>query len=187
VVRREPASLDVAAVSRPPIAPPPALDAHGGRPLASDAGRLGDTRDATWPLLRMHARIPAAWVARASDPESFVLHHPTTPSTYLLGRANPMPAGPSPHDYLASHVDHARAQLEAGHIAGFATMRLGAIAGLMTLARRDDGAGWLVTWTGFQPAELGSIAVTIALGAASDDFERDEPLLGAILGDVRFE
>jgi hypothetical protein len=163
------------------------VTAHGGRALASDPRRLTDTREIAWPLLRMRVRVPTTWEPRPVGNQQVDVRHATTPSTYFLARASAMPAGPNASDYFASHVEHARAQLADGRIAGFATRRLGAIHGVVTIEQRAGDGPWVVTWTGFETAELGSIAVTIMLGATRADFAQDETLLGAILDDVRFE
>jgi hypothetical protein len=115
-----------------------------------------------------------------------ISRHPTVPSTYVLARVTPMPAGPSVGDYVQAHVTHAREQLATDLVAGYATKPIGTVPGVVTLERRG-GDAWLVVWTGFEPAQLGSLSITVLLGAANADFQRDERLLGAILDSIRFE
>ena len=69
----------------------------------------------------------------------------------------------------------------------WATKRIGVVPGVLTLERRDDGARRMITWTGFQPAAVGSLSVTLLAGADATDFTRDETLLGAIVDSVRFD
>jgi len=69
---------------------------------------------------------------------------------------------------------------------GFATRRIGNVSGVLTLERREDGLG-TITWTGFEPATVGSLAITLVGTAAGDDFAREEPLLGAIFESISFD
>jgi hypothetical protein len=174
-----------------PTAAPPAVievpDAMGGRRLRADSARIASGLDVDWPTLRMRVRVPADWVVRKVGATELDLRHPTTPSTFVVAHASPMPSGPRFDDYLRAHVQHARERLGMRLIEGYATRRLGAVPGVLTFEQRTDGAAWMVTWAGFQPAEGGSIAVTILLGAADEDFARDEALLGAIVDSIRFE
>ncbi|MGH7895450.1 MAG: hypothetical protein ACREQL_12335 [Candidatus Binatia bacterium] len=171
----------------PPTAAPPNASASGGRALASDARRLEGAQEVVWPLLEMHVRVPADWIVRTVTSTELDVRHPTTPSTYVVGHATPMPAGPSAAEYLRVHVEHAKEQLAAGRIEGYATRTFSNLPGVLTIEHRQDGAARMLTWTGFQPAEIGTVSVTVLVGAAGPDFERDEALLGAIVESIRFE
>lgn len=162
-------------------------ESRGGRALASDPGRLGVPLDIVWPVLRMRVRVPADWAVRKLDTTEIDLRDPRTPSTFLTGRVSPMPAGPTFDDYLDAHVTHARDRLASRLIDGYATKRIGAVPGVLTLERRGDGGLHTITWTGFQPAAVGSLSVTLLAGAAAEDYARDEPLLGAIFESISFD
>jgi hypothetical protein len=97
-----------------------------------------------------------------------------------------MPAGPTFEAYLIEHVTHAREQLEMRRIDGFATRRIGNVPGVLTLEHREDGFH-TITWTGFQPAAVGSLSITLVGAAAGDDYAREEPLLGAIFESISFD
>jgi hypothetical protein len=165
----------------------PAAGASGGRRLASDPDRLRDGKAIVWPVMQMHVRVPAGWVVRKLTATELDLRHPTAPSTFLVARASPMPAGPSLDDFLQADVVRAQERLAAQRIDGWAVRRIGAVGGLQTLERRSGGANWQVVWTGYQPAELGSLSVTLVAGATAVDFARDEALLGAVVDSIRFE
>lgn len=165
----------------------PAAGASGGRRLASDPHRLRDGKAVVWPVMQMHVRVPADWIVRKLTATELDLRHPTTPSTFLVARASPMPAGPSLDDFLQADVVRAQDSLAAQRIDGWAVRRIGAVGGLQTLERRSGGANWQVVWTGYQPAELGSLSVTLVAGATAADFSRDEALLGAVVDSIRFE
>jgi hypothetical protein len=165
----------------------PVADARGGRAIRADPRRLAPAQEVVWPVLRMRVRVPDDWLVRKVSETELDLRHPTMPSTFLVGRATPMPAGPTFDDYLDAHVTHAREQLETQVIDGYSTKRIGAVPGVLTIERRQAGAIGTITWTGFQPAAIGSLSVTLLAGAAGDDFARDETLLGAILESISFE
>lgn len=170
--------------SAPPM--PAVLEQHGGRALAADGTRLAGAKELVWPILQMRVQLPADWIVQKMSSTELDVRDPTTPSTYVLARVTPMPAGPSVSDYVQAHVTHAREQLATDVVAGYATKPIGTVPGVVTLERRS-GDAWLVVWTGFEPAQLGSLSITILLGATDADFKRDERLLGAILDSVRFE
>jgi hypothetical protein len=178
----EPSPAPATPRNRAPIA-----DSRGGRAVRTDPGRLGTAQEVVWPVLRMRVRVPDDWLVRKLSETEIDLRHPTTPSTFLVGRATPMPAGPTFDDYLDAHVTHAREQLKTRLIDGYATKRIGVVPGVLTIEQRQDGSTHMITWTGFQPAAVGSLSVTLLAGAAGDDFARDEPLLGAIFDSISFE
>jgi hypothetical protein len=172
---------------RPAPTPRPAeTDARGGRGLARDAARLAGATDVVWPLLDMHVRVPRDWVVDKLGTTELELRDPARSSTFVVARVTPVPAGPGIDDYVRADVEHARARLAAGEIDGFATKRIGPVPGVETLTHRADGL-WVVIWTGYQPAAVGSLSVTVGLSAGADDFPHDEPLLGAILDAIRFD
>jgi hypothetical protein len=171
----------------PRPAPAAAADVHGGRAVASDPARLAGAIDVVWPLLEMHVRVPPDWVVRKLGTTDLDLRHPTRPSTFVVAHATPVPAGPGFDDYVRADVEHARARLATHEIDGFATKRIGPVPGVATLTHQGEGGPWLLTWTGYQPAAVGSVSVTVALGASTDDFADDEALLGAILDGIRFD
>jgi hypothetical protein len=171
----------------PPRAQTPVAESRGGRAVRIDRRRLEPAKDVVWPTLRMRVRVPDDWLVRTLSETEVDLRHPTMPSTFFVGRAMPMPAGPTFADYLEAHVTHAREQLTTGLIDGYATKRIGTVPGVLTIEPRQDGALHTITWTGFQPAAVGSLSVTLLAGAAGDDFSRDEPLLGAIFDSISFE
>ena len=162
-------------------------ESRGGRALASDPARLGASLDVDWPALRMHVRVPADWVVHKLTATEIDLRDPRTPSTFLTGRVTPMPAGPRFDEYLTAHVTHARDRLASRLIDGYATKRIGEVPGVLTLERREDGAMHTITWTGFQPAAVGSLSITLLVGAAGEDFAREETLLGAIFESISFD
>jgi hypothetical protein len=164
----------------------PLDDMEGGRRLASDPARLRDGKDVMWPVLQMRVRVPAAWIIRRLSDTEIDLRDPTMPSTFLVGRASPMPAGPSIHEYLQADLVRAQENLAAKRIEGYAARRIGHVGGVLTLERRG-GDDWMVNWTGLQPAELGSLSVTLLVGTSAADFAREEPLLGAVVDSIRFE
>jgi len=174
------------------VAPAPALpriaipDARGGRTLRSDSARLRAPLEVTWPVLRMRVQVPSDWVVRKLSTTEIDLRDPRTPSTAFVGHVTPMPAGPTFEAYLFEHVTHAREQLELRRIDGFATRPIGNVSGVLTLERREDGLG-TITWTGFEPATVGSLSITLVGTAAGDDFAREEPLLGAIFESISFD
>jgi hypothetical protein len=180
-------ATDVASPTPPAPAPVSAvLEQHAGRSLAVDAGRLATAQEVVWPTLQMRLRVPADWVVQKNSTTDLDIRHPSEPSTYVLARVTPMPAGPSVSDYVMAHVAHAREQVDGDLAAGFATKPIGTVPGVVTLERRG-GDSWLVVWTGFEPAQVGSLSVTVLLGAKDGDFRRDEGLLGAILDSIRFD
>jgi hypothetical protein len=161
-------------------------DARGGRALSSDSARLHAPLDVTWPVLRMRVQVPSDWVVRKLSTTEIDLRDPRTPSTAFLGHVTPMPAGPTFEAYLIEHVTHAREQLELRRIDGFATRPIGNVPGVLTLEHREDGFH-TITWTGFQPAAVGSLSITLVGAAAGDDFAREESLLGAIFESISFD
>jgi hypothetical protein len=172
---------------RPAPVEPRLPDVHDGRILTSDPKRLDGARDLVWPLVQMHVRIPADWVVRKLTDTELDVRDPTTPSTFVVARADVLPAGPTFDQYLTAEVAHARERLATHAIDGYTTRRLGTMAGVLTTEQRDDGALGLIRWTGFASAAIGSVSVTVVAGAAGGDFARTEPLLGAIVGSIRFE
>jgi hypothetical protein len=165
----------------------PTVDVADGRRLRSDPRRLGDAQEIVWPLVQLRVRVPRDWIVRKLSGTELDLRHPTTPSTFVVAHVTPMPAGPTFQQYVDAHVAHARDQLAERMIDGYATKRIGVVPGVLTLEHRGDGGLAMITWTGFQPAAVGSLSVTLLAGAAADDFARDESLLGAIVDSVRFE
>jgi hypothetical protein len=165
----------------------PDASASGGRRLASDPARLERGKDLLWQDLQMHVRVPTEWVVRKVSTTELDLRDPATPSTFLIARASPMPAGPSIDDFLQADLVRAQESLAARRIDGYAVRRIGPIGGMLTLERRSGGTTWLASWTGYQPAELGSLSVTLLAGATAADFARDEALLGAVVDSIRFE
>jgi hypothetical protein len=176
-----------APVPAPAPARPPIAESRGGRPVASDPARLADGKELLWPVLQLRLRVPRDWVIRKVTATELDLRHPTTPSTFVVAHATPMPAGPTIEQYVEAHVAHARDQLEQRLVDGYATKRIGAVPGVLTLERRDDGARRMIAWTGFQPAAVGSLSVTLLAGADASDFAREETLLGAIVDSIRFD
>ena len=166
-------------------APPPLPEGHGGRSLATDSRRLSNAQDVVWPSLQLHLRVPTGWATRTLTATELDLRHPAMPSTFVVGRVNPLPAGPTVAEYLTAHLEHLREQLEAGRIDGYATRRIDGIPGVLEIGRHGDGRA--ITWTGFAPADAGAVSVTLVAGAADPDFARDEGLLGAIVESARFE
>ena len=181
-----PASGDVVPESVPALPRVKAPDARGGRALRSDSALLRGGLDVTWPVLRMRVQVPSDWVVRTVSTTEIDLRDPRTPSTAFLGRVAPMPAGPTFDDYLAEHVTHAREQLEMRRIDGFATRPIGNVPGVLTLEHREEGVH-TITWTGFEPAAVGSLSITLIGAAAADDYARAEPLLGAIFESISFD
>lgn len=169
-------------VETPPTLPP--VVASGGRALAAEPVRLSAAQEIIWPPLEIRVRAPRDWVVRKLTAGELDLRDPTTPSTFVVGHASPMPAGPAANEYLEAQVEHARQQLAAGQIEGYATKPLNGVPGVVTVARRLGGET-IATWTGFLPIEGSTISVTFLLGAAATDFARDEGLLGAILESIR--
>jgi hypothetical protein len=161
-------------------------DARAGRALRSDSALLRGGLEVTWPVLRMRVRVPSDWVARKLSTTEIDLRDPRTPSTAFLGHVTPMPAGPTFDDYLAEHVAHAREQLEMRRIDGFATRPIGNVPGVLVLDNREDGPH-TITWTGFQPAAVGSLSITLVGAAADEDYARAEPLLGAIFESISLD
>lgn len=190
------AALLVRAPMEPPTTPEPPTtrrppvharmaDAAAGRRPTSDGSRLGDAQEILWPLVRLRVRVPRDWIVRTMSPTELDVRHPTATATFLIAQVSPMPAGPTFEEYVEAHVAHAREQLAAGAIDGWATKQIDDVPGVLTLEHRERGS--LVTWTGFQPAAVGSLSVTLLAGAATDDFARDESLLGAIVDSARFD
>jgi hypothetical protein len=177
---------DVVRESMPAMPRVKAPDARGGRALRSDSALLRGGLDVTWPVLRMRVQVPSDWVARKLSTTELDLRDPHAPSTAFLGHVTPMPAGPTFDDYLAEHVTHVREQLEMRRIDGFATRPIGNVPGVLTLEHREDGFH-TITWTGFEPAAVGSLSITLVGTAAGDDYARAEPLLGAIFESISFE
>jgi hypothetical protein len=182
----EPAPVASAPVAARAI-DPPVVDAHGGRPLAADPARLDGAQEIEWPGARLRARVPRDWEVQKLTQTAIDVRDPASPSTSFVGRASPMPAGPTAAEYLRAQVEHAASALAARRIEGYATRRLGIIAGVTTIERPANGASVLVTWTGFASAVGGAVSVKVLLGAAAADFESDEGLLGAILDSIRIE
>jgi hypothetical protein len=174
-------------VARPTLLRAPTVDVADGRRLRSDPQRLGDAQELVWPLVQLRLRVPRDWIVRKLSGTELDLRHPTTPSTFVVAHVTPMPAGPTFEQYVDAHVAHARDRLAERMIDGYATKRIGVVPGVVTLEHRDDGGLAMITWTGFQPAAVGSLSVTLLAGAAADDFARDESLLGAIVDSARFE
>jgi hypothetical protein len=173
--------------ARPALMRAPSVDVADGRRVVSDPHRLDDAHEIVWPLIQLRVRVPRDWVVRKLTSTELDLRHPTTPSTFVVARVTPMPAGPTFEQYVDAHVAHARDQLAERTIDGYATKRIGVVPGVVTLEHRADGGLVIVTWTGFQPAAVGSLSVTLLAGAVADDFARDESLLGAIVDSMRFE
>jgi hypothetical protein len=176
-----------ASAARPAPARLPIADVADGRRFASDPGRLRDAQEIVWPLLQLRIRVPRDWIVRKLTGTELDLRHPTTPSTFVVARVTPMPAGPTFEQYVDADVAHARDRLAERAIDGYATKRIGAVPGVLTLEHREDGGLATITWTGFQPAAVGSLSVTLLAGAADGDFARDETLLGAIVDSIRFD
>ena len=181
------ASPSPGSVARPTALRAPTVDVADGRRLRSNPHRLGDAQEIVWPLVQLHVRVPRDWIVRKLSGTELDLRHPTTPSTFVVAHLTPMPAGPTFEQYVDAHVAHARDQLAERAIDGYATKRIGFVPGVVTLEHRGDGGLTIITWTGFQPAAVGSLSVTLLAGAAADDFARDETLLGAIVDSVRFD
>ena len=188
---RTPATDGPARAAAPVVAVPigraPVVESRGGRMFRSEPARLAGGRDVEWPALRIRVRVPESWVVQRVTAMDLDVRPPSTPSTFVVAHANPMPVGPGTDDYLAAEIEHARAALADDRIEGYAARRIAGVAGVVTVERRDDGNAWLITWTGFQAAEPGSVSVTLAAGASAPDFAKDETLLLAIVDSVRFD
>jgi hypothetical protein len=179
----------VAPPAPPPAAPqpvPPRFEAHGGRALRVDPGGVAAGRAVVWQSGGLQASVPDGWVVRQSSQSDLDLRDPAS-TTYLTAHATPLPAGPDVGEYLRAHVDHAKEELAAGRVAGYATKTLGRVAGVVVVAERPADATWTIAWTGFEPATVSAVSITIVLGAAAADFERLEPQLGAMLDSVRID
>jgi len=182
----EPATA-AAPVAAVPIGRAPLVESRGGRMLRSEPARLAGGQDVEWPALRIRVRVPEDWVVQKVTTWDLDVRSPWTPSTFVVAHATPMPVGPATDDYLAAEIEHARTALAEERIEGYAARRIAGVAGVATIERRDDGKAWMITWTGFQAAEPGSVSVTLAAGASAPDFAKDETLLLAIVDSVRFD
>lgn len=176
--RPPPLAAPVATRSRP--APPPA--AAGGATITADPHGLDDGQEISWPLVQMRLRVPRGWTAHVRSATELELRDPNAPDTVVGARAQPVPAGPSADDYVRADLDRARDRLAQGAVAGYATRTIGGVPGVVVLERRADAA--TVSWSGYEPAETGSVAITVTAASAGRDAES---LLGAIVGSIRFE
>lgn len=170
-----------------PVGPAPLIESRGGRALRSEPARIAGGHDVEWPAIGMRIRVPESWILRQRTDTDLDLRHPETPSTFVVAHATPLPVGPTIDDYLAAELDRARTALDDERIEGYAARHLAGMPGVLTVARRDGGASWIVTWIGFQAAEPGSVSLTLVAGASAPDFAKDETLLGAIVESVRFD
>jgi hypothetical protein len=134
----------------------------------------------------MRVRVPRDWVVWKVGTTDIDLRDPMALATFFSGHVTPMPAGPTFDDYLTAHVTHARDRLAGRLIDGYATKRIGMVPGVLTIERREGGEH-RIAWTGFQPAAVGSLSITLVAGAAAEDFARDETLLGAIFESISFD
>jgi hypothetical protein len=162
-------------------------EAAGGRQLKSDPGAISDWREAQWVEQGMRFRVPADWRQSKLNASELDFRWPEKNTAYFVAHASAFPQPVPAETVFTAHLQTAVNQLSQGEIAGYAVKKLGRATGVLSLGfpRQGDGTR-MITWTGFVQTGSGQKSVTILLGAEEINFDRLEPIFGAILDSIRF-
>ena len=165
---------------------PPATRRSGGKQLRADRNVVAQWRHVDWPGQQIGFDVPADWMELSLEKKE-IEFRPQNRKAYFIGRLNYFNQK-IPFDSLIESIAHsAAAELKREEIAGYTFQNFGKAHGLLKISSRRDGHTMAV-WIGyFDTLEFGTASVNLLFGAPSKaDFERAEPILGAILESIQF-
>jgi cytochrome oxidase complex assembly protein 1 len=158
----------------------------GGRQLRSDRSAVISWHAVEWPGLGITFTVPEEWKEMKLDKQE-VEFRPEDRSAYFTANVAFFDQKIPFDSFLPSLVDKAAAQLKREEILGYARRDLGGTHGLLHI-QRHGGGGTMAVWTVyFDTSEFGTASINFLLGApSSEEFDRVEPVLGAILESIHF-
>lgn len=169
-----------------PAAAPVALPS-AGRQLRADpevAGAL--TKEAHWQGGGLTLRVPDAFEVQ-KDGENLDVRDPDRTSTFLVGHSTVFPATMTGPMLVVASLTGATERVRSGLLDGYAVVRFGGVAGVVTIESRRDGASRLAIWSAYQPTKDGTRNTTVIFGAETAEFERLEATARAIFASARFD
>lgn len=158
-----------------------------GRQLRADPdveGSLG--KEAHWRGAGLTLRVPDAFEVRAAGDELDV-RDPDRTSTFLVGHSTVFPSTMTGPMLVVASMTGATERVRNGLLDGYAVVRFGGVAGVLTIESRRDGANRLAIWSAYRPTQDGTRNTTVIFGAETAEFERLEATARAIFASARFD
>lgn len=177
-----------------PVEPPlleeaaaPATLPSAGRQLPADPGAaeaLG--KEAHWRGGGLTLRVPNAFEVR-EEGDDLDVRDPERTSTFLVGHTTVFPATMTGPMLVVASMTGATERVRSGLLDGYAVVRFGGVAGVLTIESRRDGASRLAIWSAYRPTKDGTRNTTVIFGAESGEFDRLEATARAIFASARFD
>lgn len=174
--------------------PPPAEQAaapatlpSAGRQLRADPavdGALG--KEARWRGGGLTLRVPDAFEVR-NEGEDLDVRDPERMSTFLVAHSTVFPSSTTGPMLVVASLTNATERVRSGLLDGYAVVRFGGVAGVLTIESRRDGASRLAIWSAYRPTKDGTRNTTVIFGAETAEFERLEATARAIFASARFD
>ena len=158
-----------------------------GRQLRADpdvAAAL--VKEAHWRGGGLTLRVPSELEVREHG-EDLDVRDPDRMSTFLVGHSTVFPATTTGPMLVVASMTNATERVRSGLLDGYAVVRFGGVAGVLTIESRRDGASRLAIWSAYRPTRDGTRNTTVIFGAESAEFDRLEATARAIFASARFD
>jgi hypothetical protein len=177
-----------------PVAPAPAEHAAAPVVLPSAGRQLrGDPdvaealpKEAHWRGGGLTLRLPNELEVR-EEGEELDVRDPARISTFLVGHSTVFPPTMTGPMLVVASMTGATERVRSGLLDGYAVVRFGGVAGVVTIESRRDGANRLAIWSAYRPTKDGTRNTTVIFGAETAEFDRLEATVRAIFASARFD
>lgn len=158
-----------------------------GRQLRDDPEAAGAlTKEAHWRGGGLVLRVPDAFEVQ-KEGEELDVRDPDRTSTFLVGHSTVFPSTMTGPMLVVASMTGATERVRSGLLDGYAVVRFGGVAGVVTIESRRDGANRLAIWSAYRPTEDGTRNTTVIFGAETAEFDRLEATARAIFASARFD
>ncbi len=183
-----PASTGAPAAPMPAesVAAPSALPSSGRQLRADPNAAAAFTSEAHWEGGELTLRLPGAFEVRAKGKDLDV-RDPDRVSTFLVGHSVIFPSPTTAPMLVVASLTSATERLRSGGLDGYAVVRFGGVAGVLTIESRREGGNRLAIWSAYRPTESGTRNTTVIFGAETAEFDRLEATVRAIFASARFD
>jgi hypothetical protein len=165
----------------------PVVLPSAGRQLRADPdGAVALPKEAHWAGGGLTLRVPDAFEVREAGDELDV-RDPNRVSTFLVGHSTVFPATMTGPMLVVASMTGATERVRSGLLDGYAVVRFGGVAGVLTIESRRDGASRLAIWSAYRPTKDGTRNTTVIFGAESAEFDRLEATARAVFASARFD
>lgn len=178
-----------AAIDTPtaPMPTGPVTLPSAGRQLPADPDAASAlTTEAHWQGGGLTLRLPTSFEVRATGNDLDV-RDPNRISTFLVGHSVVFPAPTTAAILVVAALTNATERVRSGALEGYALVRFGGVAGMLTIESRRDGGNRLAIWSAYRPTESGVRNTTVIFGAETAEFDRLEATARAIFASARFD